>query len=287
VSARSFRSELTCLFGHPVAANPTQVMIEAAYRDLGLDWRYLTIEVTPADLPDAVRGLRAMGFRGGNCTLPHKIAVLPLLDDLSPAAKAIGAVNCIVRRGDRLLGENTDGKGFLESVQARGPIGGKSAVVLGAGGAARAVTVELLQAGLARLTVVNRNEARGGELAAALDRLAPGRTRFVPWQGDFALPAGTDLLVNATSIGLFPDVDARVPVDAATLRPPLLVCDLIPNPPRTRLLREAEAAGCDALDGLGMLVNQGVLGVRLWTGRDPDAAVMRRALENVFAPSTV
>jgi shikimate dehydrogenase len=281
MAARSFRSELVALFGQPVAENPTVVMIEAAFRDLGLDWRYLTIEVAPADLGDAVRGLRAMGFRGANCTLPHKVAVVPLLDELSPAARDIGAVNCIVRRGDRLLGENTDGKGFLESVQEVGPVAGKSAVLLGAGGAARAIGVELLRAGLGALTVVNRSAARGGELVAVLERVAAGRAKLVPWRGDFAVPAGTDLLINATSIGLFPDVAARVPLDVATLRPPLVVCDVIPNPPRTRLVRDAEARGCRVLDGLGMLVNQGVIGVRLWTGRAPDPAVMRRALAEV------
>src|SRR4051794_11818831 len=118
---RSFKQELVAVFGQPVAENPTQAMIEAAFRALGLDWRYLTIEVAPADLPGAIRGMRAMGFRGGNCTLPHKVAVVALLDDLTPAARAIGAVNCVVRDGDRLLGENTDGKGFLESVQQLGP----------------------------------------------------------------------------------------------------------------------------------------------------------------------
>src|SRR2546423_10006213 len=131
---QQFKTELCALFGQPVAENPTQVMIEAAFRDLGLDWRYLTIEVAPADLADAVRGMRAMGFRGGNCTIPHKVAVVKLLDELTPAARAIGAVNCIARQGEKLLGENTDGKGFLESVGEHGPVAGKSAVLLGAGG---------------------------------------------------------------------------------------------------------------------------------------------------------
>jgi shikimate dehydrogenase len=279
---RSFKQELVALFGQPVAENPTQVMIEAAFRDLGLDWRYLTIEVSPADLADAVRGMRAMGFRGGNCTLPHKVAVIPLLDELTPPARAIGAVNCLVRQGDRLLGENTDGKGFLQSVQEVEPVAGKRAVLLGAGGAARAVGVELLNAGAAHLTVVNRSRPRGEELAAALQRVAPGRADFVPWQGEFAVPREAVLLINATSIGLYPDL-ARVPVRRDSLRPGLLVCDVIPNPPRTRLLAEAEAAGCRTLDGLGMLVNQGVIGIRLWTGREPNPAVMRRTLEEVFA----
>jgi shikimate dehydrogenase len=280
--ARSFKQELVAVFGQPVAENPTQVMIEAAFRALGLDWRYLTIEVSPADLADAVRGMRAMGFRGGNCTIPHKVAVAGLLDELTPAARAIGAVNCIVRQGDRLLGENTDGKGFLQSIEPLGPVAGRKVVLLGAGGAARAIGVELLRAGAGHITVVNRGEARGRELIEVLDAVAPGRSSLVAWQGDYAVPGGTALLVNATSIGLFPDVDARVPVALDTLAPPTVVCDVIPNPPRTRLIRDALARGCRVLDGLGMLVNQGVIGIRLWTGRDPDPAVMRQALLDVF-----
>src|SRR5262245_63340102 len=196
--ARSFKQELVAVFGQPVAENPTQVMIEAAFRAMGLDWRYLTIEVAPNDLPDAVRGMRAMGFRGGNCTIPHKVAVVKLLDALTPAARAIGAVNCIARQGGRLVGENTDGKGFLESVQALGPVRGKRAVLLGAGGAARAIGVELLRAGCAGITVVNRGAARGRELVEVLDRAAPGRAAFVHWSGDYPVPAGTDYLINAT-----------------------------------------------------------------------------------------
>jgi shikimate dehydrogenase len=276
---RSFKQELVGVFGHPVAENPTQVMVEAAFRAMGLDWRYLTVEVRPEGLADAVRGAQAMGWQGFNCTIPHKVAVVRLLDELTPAAKAIGAVNCVALREGRLLGENTDGKGFLASV---GDVKGKSAVLLGAGGAARAIGVELLLAGAKAITVVNRGEARGKELLAVLEAAAPGRSRLVPWVGDYAVPAGTDLLINATSIGLYPDQDARIPLDISTLRPPLVVCDVIPNPPRTRLVRDAEAAGCTALDGLGMLVNQGVIGIRLWSGREPDPAVMRRALLDVF-----
>jgi shikimate dehydrogenase len=278
MAARSFKQELVGVFGQPVAENPTQVMIEAAFRAMGLDWRYLTIEVSPAGLPDAVRGMRAMGFRGINCTIPHKVAVVPHLDELTTAARAIGAVNCVVRQGDRLLGENTDGKGFLQSVQEHGPVAGKSAVLLGAGGAARAVGVELLRAGCNSILVVNRSPARGQELVAVLDAVAPGKARFVAWQGDHAVAADTNLVINATSIGLYPDVDARVPLDLASLKPGMIVCDVIPNPPRTRLVREAEARGCIVLDGLGMLVNQGVIGIRLWTGQEPDPQVMRQAL---------
>ncbi len=280
---RSFKQELTAVFGHPVAENPTQVMVEAAYRALGLDWRYLTVEVTPPALRDAVRGAVAMGFKGFNCTIPHKVAVVALLDELTPAARAIGAVNCVAIRDGKLLGENTDGKGFLESVRTLGEVKGKSAVMFGAGGAARAIGVELLLAGLGALTVVERGrDGRGRDLLGVLEAAAPGRASLVPWAGEFAVPAGTDLVINATSVGLFPDVDARLALDVSTLRPSMTVCDVIPNPPRTRLVRDAEARGCRVLDGLGMLVNQGVIGVRLWSGRDPDPGVMRRALEEVF-----
>ncbi len=284
-AVRSFKQELMACFGQPVAENPTQAMIEAAFRDMGLDWRYLTIEVSPDGLADAVRGARAMGFRGFNCTIPHKVAVIAHLDELTPAARAIGAVNCVVRQGDKLLGENTDGKGFLQSVQELGPVAGKTAVLLGAGGAARAVGVELLKAGASGITVVNRARQRGEELTAVLNREAPGKARFVPLTGEFSVPAGTDLFINATSIGLFPDVNARVPVVTDSLKPGMVVCDVLPNPPRTRLVRDAESRGCRVLDGLGMLVNQGVIGIRLWAGRDPNPAVMRKALEGVFAPA--
>lgn len=279
---RSFKQELTAVFGHPVAENPTQVMAEAAYRAMGLDWRYLTIEVLPENLPAAVRGAVAMGFRGFNCTIPHKVAVVPLLDELTPAARAIGAVNCVALRHGRLLGENTDGKGFLQSVQTLGPVSGKRAVLLGAGGAARAIGVELLLAGVAEITIVNRSETRGQELLRVLEAAAPGRAKLVRWEGDYRVPPGTDYLINATSIGLYPDVDARVPVDLTTLERSTVVCDVIPNPPRTRLVREAEAKGCVALDGLGMLVNQGIIGIELWSGQRPDATVMRQALLEVF-----
>jgi shikimate dehydrogenase len=281
-AARSFKSELVACLGQPVAENPTVVMMEAAFRALKLDWRYLTIEVSPAGLPDAIKGMAAMGFRGGNCTIPHKVAVVGLLDDLTPTAKAIGAVNCFARQGDRWLGENTDGKGFLQSLQAVGPVAGRRVVLLGAGGAARAVAVELLNAGAASVTLVSRGKERGETLQKHLSGLFPGRTTLVPWQGDYSVPADADVLINATSIGLFPDIDARVPVLESSLRRGLVVCDVIPNPPRTRLLKEAESRGCTTLDGLGMLVNQGVIGVKLWTGHDPDPAVMRRALEEVF-----
>lgn len=289
----NFKQELVGCFGFPVAENPTQAMIEPAFRAMGLDWRYLTLEVRPENLAAAVDGARAFGFRGFNCTLPHKVAVIEHLDGLGESAALMGAVNCVVNREGRLIGENTDGKGFVASFRELDDPAGKSLVLLGAGGAARAIGVEMALAGCAKITLVNRDETRGRELEA----LFSGRLRetvlkttgqdlevvYVPWQGDFHAPEGTDVLVNATSIGLFPDVEARIPLAMESVSPETLVADVIPNPPTTRLVREARQKGCRVIDGLGMLVAQGVIGIEFWTGRTPDAAVMRRGLEEVFA----
>lgn len=283
----NFKQELTSVFGHPVAENPTQAMIEAAYRHHGLDWRYLTIEVLPEDLADAVRGMRAMNFRGGNLTIPHKVAVIPLLDRLSEAAELMGAVNCIVRQGDELVGENTDGKGFVQSLRDLCEPAGKKVVMLGAGGAARAMSVELALAGVEEITIVNRTAQRGEALVELLNTKVCEKARvhasFALWEGDYKIPEGTNVLINATSIGLYPDVTARVPVDISSITPEMIVADVIPNPPETELIKQTRELGCSTLDGLGMLVNQGVIGFQLWTGVDPDPTVMRQALEDVFS----
>ncbi len=278
----NFKQELTACFGKPVTENPTQVMVEAAYRHHGLAWCYLTVEVDPADLGDAVRGARVMGFAGFNCTLPHKVAVIQHLDGLGESAALMGAVNCVVRRGDRLIGENTDGKGFVQALRTLTDPRGQRVVLFGAGGAARAVGVELALAGAQHITVVNRTKARGRELVALLRKRVGVGAEFGPWNGNYRIPEGTDVVINATSVGLYPNVNSRLALDAGTLQPGMVVADVIPNPPRTRLVREAAVRGCRVIDGLGMLVNQGVIGIKYWTGIDADPAVMRRALEEVF-----
>lgn len=269
---------IVCCMGLPVAGNPTQFMMERAFTAANLDWRYLTLEVTPADLPDAIRGLRAMGFRGSNFTIPHKVAVIPLLDGLSPAAEMMQAVNCVHRDGYKLLGENTDGKGFLQSLKPLTEPAGKNVVILGAGGAARAIAVELALAGVAKLTIVNRSPQRGQELVELLTKQTSIPTELVAWQGDYPLPADAEIVINATSIGLN-DGSARVPVAANSWKKEMIAADVIFNPPETRFLREAAQHGCRTLDGLGMLVNQAVISFQIWTGVTPDAAVMRDALE--------
>jgi len=278
----NFKQELTAAFGQPISENPTQAMVEAAYRHHNLDWRYLTIEVAPDGLEDAVKGAKAMGFQGFNCTIPHKVKVIEYLDGLGESASLMGAVNCVVRKDGQWIGENTDGKGFVESLRELTDPSGKNVVIFGAGGAARAIGVEVALAGASKITIVNRTVERGEELTKLLDEKLPAEADFVPWDGVYAAPDGTDVLINATSIGLFPDVDARLDLDIGSLREGMVVADVIPNPPATNLVRDARAKGCKVIDGLGMLVNQGVIGIRHWTGVDPDPAIMRGALEEVF-----
>jgi shikimate dehydrogenase len=285
----NFKQELTGAFGQPIAENPTQAMVEAAYRHHQLDWRYLSIEVAPEGLADAVAGAKAMGFIGFNCTIPHKVSVIPYLDGLGDSAALMGAVNCVVRRGDLWIGENTDGKGFVESLSRRFDPTGKKAVIFGAGGAARAISVELCLAGIKNITIVNRTVDRGKELTHLLStKVADCIKRsldveFVEWVGDYAIPEDADLVINATSIGLYPNVDETLPIQIDSLRPQMFVADVIPNPPQTLFIKRAKDCGCDVIDGLEMLVAQGVIGIRHWAEIDADAGVMREALESVFA----
>jgi shikimate dehydrogenase len=278
----NFLSILSGCFATPVAENPTVVMVEAAYRHHGINARYINCDVPPDMLGDAVRGARAMGWVGFNCSLPHKVAVIDHLDGLGKSAEIMGAVNCAVRRGDQFIGENTDGKGFLKSLTEVVDPRGRHVVMFGAGGAARAIGVELALAGAKKLLVVNRGAGRGEALAELLSEKTPAAVEFVPWEAPYAVPDNADIVINATSIGLFPDVSARLAIVDDALRPGMVVADVIPNPPRTLFLRNAEARGCTVLDGLGMLINQGVLGIKYWTGIDADPAVMRAALEEVL-----
>ena len=279
----NYKAELIGVFGHPVAENPTVVMLEAAFNALNLNWRYLTIEVFPEDLENAMNGLRAFNMRGINLTIPHKVEVLKYLDEVSSAAGLIGAVNTVVRIGDKLLGENTDGKGFMQSltVDAKVDPKGKKVVVLGAGGAARAITVELALAGAKSITIVNRSESRGQILADLLNSRTSAKTDFQIWEGSYSVPSDTDIFINATSIGLFPNVNDKPEVDYQSINSNMLVCDVIINP-MTPFLAEAQKRGAKILDGLGMLVYQGAIGFKIWTGMDAPVEVMHKALSKAF-----
>ena len=270
--------EVVCCLGQPVAGNPTQYMMEKAFAAAGLDWKYLTCEVPPQRLIDAMRGIRALGFKGANFTIPHKVAVIEHLDSLSPAAQVMGAVNCMNRVGDKLIGENTDGKGFYQSLREACDPAGLSLAILGAGGAARAIAVELALAGASEITIVNRSADRGQAIAELLREKTSASAQFVQLAGNYSIPEQAAIFINATSIGLG-DGDARIPVAVESLRPDLIVADVVFNPPQTWLIRNAADRGCRTIDGLGMLVNQAVISFEIWTGKKPDANVMRDALE--------
>ena len=280
---RSFLSKLTGSFSEGAAENPTVAMVEAAYQHHGLDYRYINCEVPPEKLADAVKGARAMNWAGFNLSIPHKVNVIPFLDGLGESAAVMGAVNCAVSRNGKLIGENTDGKGFLQSLRELIDPAGKSVVMFGAGGAARAIGVELALAAAKHITIVNRDQKRGQTLVDLLNSKTPAHAELSLWRGPYRIPADAEVVVNATSIGLYPDVDARLDIDVGSLRKGLVVADVIPNPPRTNLIKDAESRGCRSLDGLGMLVNQGVIGVKYWTGVDVDPNVMKRKLEEIFS----
>ena len=277
----NFRSELVGSFSEGSNGNPTVAMIEAAFRHHGLDWRYINCEVGPDGLADAVRGARAMGWRGFNLSIPHKVTVIEHLDGLGESAAIMGAVNCVVNRDGRFIGENTDGKGFLKSLAEVIDPRGRQVTMFGAGGAARAIGVELALAGARSITVVNRSRARAEPLVALLNERTSARATLAEWPDGYGLVVYSDIVVNATSVGLG-DGNRPLAIDVATLRPGMVVADVIVDPPDTRFLRDARSRGCTVVDGLGMLINQGVIGVKYWTGLDADPGVMRQRLEEIF-----
>lgn len=272
---------ILALLGYPVGGNPIQYMIEKALAQHELDWRYLTFEVSPEQLGDAVRGLRALGFRGGHCAEPHKQAVLPLLDRVGETAAAVGAVNVFFREENVLVGENTEGRGFLEALRRLTDPAGKRCAILGAGRMGRAIAVELAAAGAAELTIVHRTAPRAEELAELLAGKFGLKVSAAPWEGDYAVPSDCDVLVHATTIGQ-QDPEARPPVVFDSLRAGLIVADATADPPKTRLLREAAERGCTTLDGLSMFVEQVAAALRLWTGVEPDRSAMRDAVEEFW-----
>lgn len=279
----TFLSMLTGSFAMPAAENPTVAIVEAAYRHHGIDARYLNCEVHPDDLDAAVAGAWAMGWRGFNCSLPHKVTVMQFLDDLAESARIIGAVNCVVVSHDgRLIGYNTDGQGFLESLRAVRDPADKRVVVLGAGGAARAVAVESALAKAADVTVMSRRRA-DGEAVVELVQAAGGTGQWLEWEAGDPVPGDADVVVNATPVGMFPQVHDVPPVEIASIRPTMLVADLVVNPVRTRFLDRCAEMGATTLSGAGMLVHQAALGVEMWTGVRPDFSVMNDELERVLS----
>ena len=281
---KNYRAELVGVLGDPVDGNPTGVMEEAGFEHAGLNWRYITIKVLPKDLDAAMAGVKAFNMRGINLTMPHKIRVLKHMDALSEAARVIGAVNTVVCREDgTLFGENTDGKGFVRSLKdADVQLSGASICLLGAGGAARSIGVECALAGAKQITVINRNASRGQALADVIRDHTAASSRYLPWPSRARIPEGTDILINATCVGLHPHVEECPDVDFEGVRPGMVACDVIFNPVDTPFLKHAASRGAKTIDGLGMLVNQGCINYELWTGCEAPRDVMYAKLKREF-----
>lgn len=254
------------LFGNPIAQSLSPAMHAAAYAAMGIAAGYRTFRVD--DASEVIRLIRDEGIAGASVTIPFKESVLPLLDEVDPAARAIGAINTIVSRSDRLVGYNTDAPGFIRDLGEWIAIPGRSFIVLGAGGAARAAVYGLREAGAIPICV-NRTEARARELAESFG------CRWEPCEALAGLRA--DCLINTTPLGMVPETE-RTPLQAELLARFPAVMDMVYNPPRTRLLREAAAAGCAVRSGIGMFVHQGAEQIRLWTGREPPVDQMRRVV---------
>ncbi len=281
---KNYRAELTGVFGDPVDGNPTGVMEEAGYEALGLNFRYITMKVTKDDFPDAMRAVRALHMKGVNLTMPHKIDVLPYLDDISQAARIIGAVNTVTVRDDgTMFGENTDGKGFVQALKNNGESPeGRNIVILGAGGAARAISVECALAGAKKLTIINRTLERAKELAGLIASRTPAEAEYAAWTENMPVPEDTGILINATCIGLAPDSDNRPDIDYSTIRPGMVVTDVVFNPADTLFLKAASGRGAKTISGLGMLACQGALNFTLWTGKEAPLDVLENKLREEF-----
>ncbi|MEN6371508.1 MAG: shikimate dehydrogenase [Armatimonadota bacterium] len=274
----SGKTKVLGVFGHPVGHSLSPVMHNAVIESLGLNYVYVPFDVTPENLTQALCGVCALGVSGVNVTIPHKEAVIELLDEVAGDAREVGSVNTIVNIDGRLTGMSTDGAGFLRSLEESGfSPEGKTAVVLGAGGSGRAVTFALAKAG-AEVTVFSRSLTKAERLAEDIRSL--GRECGA---GDISrlqtLCSGleADLLVNCTPVGMYPDI-GKTPVPAEALRRGMVVYDLVYNPVKTALLEAAEAAGAQTVNGLDMLVYQGALSFKIWTGIEPLIHTMKAAL---------
>ena len=273
---------LICLLGSPCAHSVSPMMHNASFEALGLDYRYLAFDVNEETLPTAVAGLKVLGARGFNLTMPDKNLMVSLCDELSTAARIIGAVNTVVNENGRLVGHNTDGIGYMQSVKDAGyDIIGKKMTLLGAGGAATAILVQAALDGVAEINVFNVRDnffGRAEEIVAKLNE----RTSCKVTLHDFSDPevlrasiADSAILVNGTSVGMAPKTENTIITDTTMFHKDLFVFDVIYNPQETRLLREAKEAGCKTGNGMYMLLYQGAASFKLWTGEDMPVEIIK------------
>jgi shikimate dehydrogenase len=267
------------LIANPVAGNPTHYLVEQAFSQKELDWRFMSFEVEPERLGDAVRGLRALGFHGVKIGEPIQEAVAEHLDELSEFARRCGSVNCVTTAGDRYVGDNTEGAAFVELVRQQINPLGRRATVMGSGRLARAIALALGDAGMATVSILSRNATAGQRLVELVQQQTAAASTFILFSKELiGLEPETALVVNATSLGAA-SPDAKLPLKADSLNPKMTVADVAYNTPRTWLTQQAAERGCRIIDGLSLYVQQTALALAAWTGVAPDTVAMREAAE--------
>jgi shikimate dehydrogenase len=269
---------MTGMLGHPVAENPIDRMFDAVYAHYGLPWQFWKSDLaSEADLALAVPALAPLGYRGFTITVPYKVAVMPLLDELDSDVKAIGAANYVTIENGRLVGNNNDGKGVVKAIEKVVPLRGQHVVMLGAGGAGRAMAVEIAWAGAAKMTLVTRREEQGREVADLVTKASGVPCAWQAWQREVEVPDGTTLLMNATHLGCAPELEP-VPMRWDTVSTDCTAVDVITNPRITPFLATARDRGCRIVDGVEMLVQLAMQIFEQWTGIAPDEKVFQRAV---------
>jgi len=273
------------VIGWPVAHSLSPPMHNAAFAHLKLDWVYVPFPVAPEDIGRAVEGVRALRLAGVNVTIPHKAAVVPYLDELDQTVADLQVANTIHNLEGVLKGYNTDGPGLLRALEEAGcSVRGRRVVVVGAGGAGRAVATAVARAGAASLAILNRTVAKAEELAAAVERLVGLAALPLPLSGPLAQEAveAAEVVVDSTSVGMYPHCDEPPVISPEWLHPGQVVCDLTYNPRDTVLLKAARARGARTVNGTGMLVHQGAIAFEIWTGQPAPVETMRQALLNAL-----
>lgn len=278
------KTRIVGIFGHPIEHTMSPYMHNSAFETLGLPYCYLPFDIDPKDLEICIRSITPLGIKGVNITIPFKTQVIPYLDELDSNAELIGAVNTVEARDGKLIGHNTDGKGFINAFNEEVgiSISKRRFVVIGAGGAARAVSTALAAEGAGEIIIINRTSLKGKELASDLLRnfydLKVSAIEFDPYKINNLIMDG-DVIINTTSVGMKKSDQSIIPPDI--LRSSMVVCDLIYNPPETPLLKAAKSAGVKFMNGLGMLLHQGALSFEIWTGLPAPVEIMRKAMMNV------
>ena len=272
------QKQMTTMLGHPVAENPIDQMFDEVYAHYGLCWQFWKCDVNSENkIAAAIAGIRALGFAGACITVPYKVVSIPHLDEVDNDVRAIGAVNYMTIKNGRLIGHNNDGKGVVKAIQKVTPIKGKRVVMLGAGGAGRAMAVELAWAGASHLTLITRRESQGVEVAQTVTKASGVPTEWVQWTGEVLVPDSTDILMNATHLGAAPELES-VPVNWGSVSKSTTVVDVITNPRITPFLKTARDKGCPIVNGVEMLVQLAMQIFKDWTGIKPDEVIFQRAV---------